>query len=146
MLTPALSRARYVQSRPLSGRLLMAFPLTDWPTELSVVCNSGASAVTSTVWLMSPACKLKSTTADRKSTRLNSSHLGISYAVFCLKKKNQKQERRITTNQYIQHTTRKIGTNETAATSGRKTLCTESNHNHPYKQNVYETHKSHHDT
>src|SRR5262245_62748570 len=26
--------------------------------------------------------------ADRKSTRLNSSHLGISYAVFCLKKNN----------------------------------------------------------
>src|SRR5437899_7724371 len=26
---------------------------------------------------------------DRKSTRLNSSHLGISYAVFCLKKKEQ---------------------------------------------------------
>src|SRR5262245_66562594 len=29
-------------------------------------------------------------TVDRKSTRLNSSHLGISYAVFCLKKKNKK--------------------------------------------------------
>src|SRR5256885_3810360 len=29
--------------------------------------------------------------ADRKSTRLNSSHLVISYAVFCLKKKNNKQ-------------------------------------------------------
>src|ERR1035441_10705488 len=28
-------------------------------------------------------------TTDRKSTRLNSSHLGISYAVFCLKKKKQ---------------------------------------------------------
>src|SRR5205814_9747388 len=27
---------------------------------------------------------------DRKSTRLNSSHLGISYAVFCLKKKTKK--------------------------------------------------------
>src|SRR5262245_64541805 len=27
---------------------------------------------------------------DRKSTRLNSSHLGISYAVFCLKKKTQR--------------------------------------------------------
>src|SRR5437899_6556859 len=26
---------------------------------------------------------------DRKSTRLNSSHLGISYAVFCLKKKTR---------------------------------------------------------
>src|SRR5262245_63345940 len=28
---------------------------------------------------------------DRKSTRLNSSHLGISYAVFCLKKKKTKK-------------------------------------------------------
>src|SRR5437870_531421 len=27
--------------------------------------------------------------ADRKSTRLNSSHVAISYAVFCLKKKNR---------------------------------------------------------
>src|SRR5438477_895805 len=27
--------------------------------------------------------------SDRKSTRLNSSHMSISYAVFCLKKKNQ---------------------------------------------------------
>src|SRR5262245_63714921 len=27
---------------------------------------------------------------DRKSTRLNSSHLGISYAVFCLKKKKRR--------------------------------------------------------
>src|SRR5882724_13118051 len=31
----------------------------------------------------SPRCR----PGDRKSTRLNSSHLGISYAVFCLKKK-----------------------------------------------------------
>src|SRR2546426_5562096 len=30
--------------------------------------------------------------ADRKSTRLNSSHLVISYAVFCLKKKKKKQQ------------------------------------------------------
>src|SRR5471030_3447706 len=29
---------------------------------------------------------------DRKSTRLNSSHLGISYAVFCLKKKKKTQQ------------------------------------------------------
>src|SRR5438067_6101766 len=32
---------------------------------------------------------------DRKSTRLNSSHVSISYAVFCLKKKN---------NNYVLHT------------------------------------------
>src|SRR5205814_8260539 len=30
-----------------------------------------------------------SDSSDRKSTRLNSSHLGISYAVFCLKKKKK---------------------------------------------------------
>src|SRR5947199_5838981 len=34
---------------------------------------------------------------DRKSTRLNSSHLGISYAVFCLKKKK--------TNDHNEHVT-----------------------------------------
>src|SRR5256885_13013811 len=33
--------------------------------------------------------------ADRKSTRLNSSHLVISYAVFCLKKKNKTATRHI---------------------------------------------------
>src|SRR5689334_24141298 len=31
---------------------------------------------------------------DRKSTRLNSSHSSISYAVFCLKKKKRKKENR----------------------------------------------------
>src|SRR6266571_1385765 len=30
--------------------------------------------------------------ADRKSTRLNSSHMSISYAVFCLKKKKHHQQ------------------------------------------------------
>src|SRR3989442_9222495 len=34
------------------------------------------------------------TTVDRKSTRLNSSHVRISYAVFCLKKKRPAAERR----------------------------------------------------
>src|SRR5256885_3234538 len=33
--------------------------------------------------------RLSSSSPDRKSTRLNSSHLVISYAVFCLKKKNR---------------------------------------------------------
>src|SRR5947199_3573884 len=37
----------------------------------------------------SAVCQAPATPSrDRKSTRLNSSHLGISYAVFCLKKKN----------------------------------------------------------
>src|SRR5437660_12460956 len=33
---------------------------------------------------------------DRKSTRLNSSHVAISYAVFCLKKKKKKKQRQQT--------------------------------------------------
>src|SRR5438270_8749926 len=35
--------------------------------------------------------QLNRTLIDRKSTRLNSSHSQISYAVFCLKKKNQSE-------------------------------------------------------
>src|SRR5690606_41832297 len=35
---------------------------------------------------------LVANTLDRKSTRLNSSHVKISYAVFCLKKKKKKEQ------------------------------------------------------
>src|SRR3712207_7696952 len=43
-----------------------------------------------TVELVCPECgaEFKARGKDRKSTRLNSSHANISYAVFCLKKKN----------------------------------------------------------
>src|SRR3989442_6093652 len=37
----------------------------------------------------SPSATVPKPSRDRKSTRLNSSHVRISYAVFCLKKKNQ---------------------------------------------------------
>src|SRR5437868_13043505 len=41
----------------------------------------------------SPGCRrggrCESSSSDRKSTRLNSSHVSISYAVFCLKKKKK---------------------------------------------------------
>src|SRR6266508_6110513 len=49
--------------------------------------------------LSTPAISLASgtrtsaTQPDRKSTRLNSSHVAISYAVFCLKKKKQKKNK-----------------------------------------------------
>src|SRR5690606_8699518 len=41
---------------------------------------------------------------DRKSTRLNSSHVKISYAVFCLKKKNKHKTRRIILGKRPEHT------------------------------------------
>src|SRR3989442_11160220 len=37
-------------------------------------------------------CRAGSTIIDRKSTRLNSSHVRISYAVFCLKKKKKQAD------------------------------------------------------
>src|SRR2546426_3545533 len=40
-----------------------------------------------------PARRGRCLSSDRKSTRLNSSHLVISYAVFCLKKKKKHTER-----------------------------------------------------
>src|SRR5438132_6029186 len=44
---------------------------------------------------------------DRKSTRLNSSHTVISYAVFCLKKKKYNEKRQV--KQLYDHKTRIIG-------------------------------------
>src|SRR5207248_8057568 len=47
----------------------------------------GASAVTSAGLRSSQCSHCAGSASDRKSTRLNSSHRTISYAVFCLKKK-----------------------------------------------------------
>src|SRR5256884_3445602 len=59
--------------------------------------NAPGTCTTSTSLLPAPALSSASTAAarsrsvDRKSTRLNSSHGYISYAVFCLKKKKSDQ-------------------------------------------------------
>src|SRR5690349_23179522 len=44
-------------------------------------------------------------TVDRKSTRLNSSHVEISYAVFCLKKKKKKTNKTKSTKTHIRTNT-----------------------------------------
>src|SRR5690606_18816514 len=44
--------------------------------------------------------QIKRAFIDRKSTRLNSSHVKISYAVFCLKKKNKRKKENITRMNY----------------------------------------------
>src|SRR5689334_23706253 len=50
-----------------------------------------------------PLKQLREVAPDRKSTRLNSSHSSISYAVFCLKKKKKKKKtRRDQLNRYRQ--------------------------------------------
>src|SRR3712207_6963529 len=57
--------------------------------DLFVVCKSCGSEVSPYI-TECPYCGTRlRKRADRKSTRLNSSHANISYAVFCLKKKNE---------------------------------------------------------
>src|SRR5690349_22913709 len=53
-----------------------ALPISDSPSRRRT--DRGAASAST------PPCRRR---ADRKSTRLNSSHVEISYAVFCLKKK-----------------------------------------------------------
>src|SRR5256885_16356246 len=70
-----------------------ALPISRGPFSLSV----GGSRANSTDWLIDGVDNNELTAGgiailssiDRKSTRLNSSHLVISYAVFCLKKKKR---------------------------------------------------------
>src|SRR5438045_5332278 len=55
----------------------------------------GRWAIAVLIVLLVPVSRaqMRGASRDRKSTRLNSSHLGISYAVFCLKKKKKKKEK-----------------------------------------------------
>src|SRR2546430_12632875 len=72
----------------------------DWSSDVcsSDLCSPTASATQTpapTTTLGSTRPRQRTTpsknSTDRKSTRLNSSHSQISYAVFCLKKKNKNQ-------------------------------------------------------
>src|SRR5690349_24838374 len=57
------------------------------PTAANESCHPGSPAVSGLSSNVTPAAR------DRKSTRLNSSHVEISYAVFCLKKKKKKKKK-----------------------------------------------------
>src|SRR5690606_42111970 len=53
--------------------------------------SQGRGAFYSVRLFIQQLCKEPGKPLDRKSTRLNSSHVKISYAVFCLKKKKKKK-------------------------------------------------------
>src|SRR3712207_8770219 len=69
------------------------------PISCTRVSSTTAKVVRSTSWRRTISSRLRSKAVllrrplrrDRKSTRLNSSHANISYAVFCLKKKKNRQ-------------------------------------------------------
>src|SRR3712207_8153497 len=52
-----------------------------WPTDIV------GGGIVGAIWLVATLIAFAGAPRDRKSTRLNSSHANISYAVFCLKKK-----------------------------------------------------------
>src|SRR5256885_5058074 len=70
-----------------------ALPISTVTATISVIWNTEPMKMTSSFCVSpTPAHRISSgmkAEADRKSTRLNSSHLVISYAVFCLKKKKK---------------------------------------------------------
>src|SRR3989454_4404537 len=73
------------------------FPYTTLFRSRTVVVKRGehgALLMSDGAFFFVPAYPLESVydPTDRKSTRLNSSHLVISYAVFCLKKKKQQRK------------------------------------------------------
>src|SRR3712207_6866168 len=63
----------------------LARPCTRSPYVIRPISRRRTIAIGATVAITAAAL----TALDRKSTRLNSSHANISYAVFCLKKKNK---------------------------------------------------------
>src|SRR5437588_7289742 len=70
--------------------LFRSWSFSNWPPRSLNAELSEAAASTVTEPLTAPAGCVVPPQADRKSTRLNSSHTVISYAVFCLKKKKKK--------------------------------------------------------
>src|SRR5258708_8641120 len=62
------------------------YSFTMTPMALVSAC-AGKSMALDTVWIAVASNCVQGHALDRKSTRLNSSHQIISYAVFCLKKK-----------------------------------------------------------
>src|SRR2546427_1362559 len=75
----------------LSWRANIAFSSSLTSSRASLATCSTCSLLISTAFSVTSRCHPERSEGDRKSTRLNSSHSQISYAVFCLKKKKIKK-------------------------------------------------------
>src|SRR5436309_5769730 len=87
-----LFRSRHVQLRDSPHSTNLKVPRLAWDfamDELSARPLRHDSLVEDEVCLLVAMVVPKAHPLDRKSTRLNSSHVKISYAVFCLKKKKK---------------------------------------------------------
>src|SRR3712207_6875841 len=89
-ISSSVSEVRAISSR------FHCRPATVLVTRISVVALASAIAAAPTSVLPAPQGSTTTPEPDRKSTRLNSSHANISYAVFCLKKKKDAADRAAT--------------------------------------------------
>src|SRR5690625_600441 len=80
--------ASSVESQPVIFRA-STFPDTDSPSAIMFKASIHITLRPSILDPQGKATHEALTQLDRKSTRLNSSHVAISYAVFCLKKKKR---------------------------------------------------------
>src|SRR5205807_4816559 len=80
---------RLKDARDARGRRLRVTRLP-MPGPLTLHAREAAGVIARVGRVSGPGIGNRVTLRDRKSTRLNSSHLVISYAVFCLKKKSFK--------------------------------------------------------
>src|SRR5205807_10307058 len=83
---------RYLHSFPTRRSSDLAASSTSSPIRANSSCEGTRRAGSATPRSPHGRPRLPSWRRDRKSTRLNSSHLVISYAVFCLKKKKKKNQ------------------------------------------------------
>src|SRR3989449_7488585 len=95
-----ITRLRRLRARPHSEELEEVVGQTDQrPLGGDFVIAAEGEAPKGAALLRLTKDRLDDRLADRKSTRLNSSHGYISYAVFCLKKKKKHRQKPITSGQ-----------------------------------------------
>src|SRR5438067_3891794 len=75
-----------------------------WPKYFRKASRSQSTGEPFLKTFVSPKRMVTFAGSDRKSTRLNSSHVSISYAVFCLKKKKKKKKKKLTKKKITKYT------------------------------------------
>src|SRR5690606_11038579 len=120
---PPVPPSAPARARPRPGRhsvtkqAIATSAAPSWTTAMGTALSS--PAIPTSGEAIAPMRKedVPSSAEDRKSTRLNSSHVKISYAVFCLKKKKNKitENQRIEKQQNIVYAFGIIENNETSA-------------------------------
>jgi len=86
----AMASAMDASSAPARRAAWAARASAGLPAGSAQAAGSPSQRRTASEMALSRRARVSADRSDRKSTRLNSSHLGISYAVFCLKKKKLK--------------------------------------------------------